>query len=179
MRVRSWMLSVGLVLWARLPAQVAHPTAIEQLRDLRQQAHAAITAGDQKKQLEIVLELQKLVHDSPASVETVAQAYAAAGDAGRALAALNRLADMGQADDDLLHGKDEGFSRLQDFPAYQEVLKRFAANETPIARAETAFDLSDADLLAEDIDYDPGTKLNPKMFWFGLSRSLPSNLLRT
>jgi hypothetical protein len=27
------------------------PTAIEQLRDLRQQAHAAIAAGDQKRRL--------------------------------------------------------------------------------------------------------------------------------
>ena len=158
MRVRSLLVSVALVLWARLPAQVAHPTAIEQLRDLRQQAHAAITAGDQKKRLEIVLELQKLVHDSPASVETVAQAYAAAGNADSALAALNRLANMGQSDDDLLHGKDKGFSRLMGLPAYQEVLKRFAANETPVSRAETAFVLSDANLLAEDMDYDPLTK---------------------
>ncbi len=134
------------------------PTAIEQLRDLRQQAHAAIVAGDQRRRLQIVLQLQKLVHDSPASVETVAQAYAAAGDHDRAIAALNQLADMGQADDDLVHGKGKGFSSLQTLPAYQAVLKRFAANETAISHAETAFVLTDANLLAEDIDYDPRTK---------------------
>jgi hypothetical protein len=134
------------------------PTAIEQLRDLRQQAHAAIAAGDQKRRLQIVLQLQKLVHDSPASVETVAQAYAAAGDHDHAIAALNQLADMGQADDDLVHGKGKGFSSLQNLPAYQAVLKRFAANQTAISHAETAFVLADANLLAEDIDYDPQTK---------------------
>lgn len=158
MRARSLVVGVALVLWARLPAQVAHPTAIEQLHDLRQQAYAAIAAGDQKKRLEIVLELQKLMHDSPASVETVAQAYAAAGDADQAIAALNRFANMGQADDEMLQGKDKAFAALHELPAYQELLKRFAANETPIARAETAFVLSDADLLAEDIDFDPRTK---------------------
>src|SRR5580704_5188059 len=82
-----------------LPAQ----TAIEQLQDLRKQAHAAIAAGDQKKRIEIVLQIQKLVHNSPASLETLAQAYAAGGDDDKAIAALDQLADMGQADDEMLH----------------------------------------------------------------------------
>jgi sugar lactone lactonase YvrE len=150
---------LALLLCARvLSAQIAHPTAIEQLTKLRQEAHAAIAAGDQKRRLELVLEIQKLVHNSPASLETVAQAYAAAGDEERAIAALDQLADMGQSDDDLLQGKDKGFARLQRRPAYQEVLKKFAENEKPVSHAETAFVLADANLLAEDIDYDPRTK---------------------
>jgi sugar lactone lactonase YvrE len=150
---------LALLLCARiLAAQIAHPTAIEQLTKLRQEAHAAIAAGDQKRRLELVLEIQKLVHNSPASIETVAQAYAAAGDDDRAIAALDQLADMGQTDDDLLQGKDKGFARLQGRPVYQEVLKKFAENEKPVSHAEMAFVLADANLLAEDLDYDPRTK---------------------
>jgi sugar lactone lactonase YvrE len=150
---------LALLLCARiLSAQIAHPTAIEQLTKLRQEAHAAIAAGDQKRRLELALEIQKLVHNSPASLETVAQAYAAAGDDERAIAALDQLADMAQSDDDLLQGKDKGFARLQKSPAYPEVLKKFAENEKPVSHAETAFVLADANLLAEDIDYDPRTK---------------------
>jgi sugar lactone lactonase YvrE len=137
-----------------LPAQ----TAIEQLQDLRKQAHAAIAAGDQKKRIEIVLQIQKLVHNSPASLETLAQAYAAAGDDDKAIAALDQLADMGQADDDMLQGKDKAFARLHPLPAYQAVLKKFAENEKPVSHSETALVLPDAKLLAEDIDYDPHSK---------------------
>jgi len=133
-------------------------TAIEQLQDLRKQAHAAIAAGDQKKRVELVLEIQKLVHNSPASLETLAQAYAAAGDNDKAIAALDQFADMGQSDDEMLQGKDKTFSQLHALPAYQVVLKKFAENEKSVSQAETAFVLSDANLLAEDIDYDPRTK---------------------
>jgi hypothetical protein len=137
-----------------LPAQ----TAIEQLQDLRKQAHAAIAAGDQKKRIEIVLQIQKLVHNSPASLETLAQAYAAVGDDDKAIAALDQLADMGQADDEMLQAKDKAFARLHPLPAYQAVLKKFAENEKPLSHAETAFVLPDAKLLAEDIDYDLHSK---------------------
>jgi len=133
-------------------------TAIEQLQDLRKQAHAAIAAGDQKRRLELVLEIQKLVHNSPASLETLAQAYAAAGDDDKAIAAFDQFADMGQADDDMLQGKDKVFARLHELPAYQAVLKKFAENKKPISHVETAFILPDANLLAEDIDYDPHSK---------------------
>ncbi|QNI32035.1 hypothetical protein H7849_24000 [Alloacidobacterium dinghuense] len=163
MRIRTKTASAGLLIallfCARVVAsQSAQPSAIEQLRDLRQQAHAAIVVGDQKKRLEIVLQIQRLMHNSPASVETLAQAYAAAGDDDKAIAALNEFADMGQSDDDLLHGKDKEFSRLTAQPAYQQVLKRFAANEMPLSRAETALVLPDSSLLAEDVDYDARTK---------------------
>jgi sugar lactone lactonase YvrE len=133
-------------------------TAKEQLQDLRKQAHTAIAAGDQKKRIELALEIQQLVHNSPASIETVAQAYAAAGDDERAIAALDQLADMGQADDDMLQGKDKAFAGLHELPAYQNVLKRFAENEKPVSHADTSLVLPDANLLAEDIDYDPRTK---------------------
>jgi sugar lactone lactonase YvrE len=157
---RSLTVSLALLLCVQIPLAQDRPpaTAIEQLQSLRQQAHAAIVAGDQKRRLELVLEIQKLVNNSPASVETVAQAYAVAGQVDEAIAALHELADMGQADDDLLHEKNKGFSSLQKLPAYQAVLKRFVDNEKPISHAETAFVLGDANLLAEDIDYDSHTK---------------------
>lgn len=133
-------------------------TVKEQLQDLRKQAHAAIAAGDQKRRLALVLEIQKLLHNTPTALMTVALAYAANDDDDKAIAALDQLADMGQADDDLLQGKDKAFARLHELPAYKAVLKKFAENEKPVSLAETAVVLPDANLLAEDIDYDPHAK---------------------
>lgn len=157
MSIRNCLMIAVLAPFLNAQVLIA-PTAIEQLNNLRQQAHAAIASGDQGKRLAIALQLQKLVHGSPAGAETVAQAYAAAGNDEGAIAALQQFAEMGQADDDLLSGKDKGFSRLHSLPVYQQVLKKFAENKLPVSRAETAFELSDAKLLTEDIDYDPRTK---------------------
>src|ERR1700741_3331830 len=128
-------------------------TAKDQLLNLRKQAREATVAGDQKRRLALMLEVQKLLHNSPTSLMAVAEAFAANGNDDRAIDMLDQLAEMGQADDNLLQGKDKAFARLQGLSAYKAVLKKFGENERPVSRAETAFVLPDANLLAEDIDY--------------------------
>ncbi len=133
-------------------------TALEQANHLEQKAQSAAKAGDQRARIDADLELFRLLNGSPAVTEALARAYAAAGDARQALVALNRIADLGQADDDLLRGSDHSFSTLQNMPEYKRVLARFRANEVAVSRSSVAFVLPDAELLPEDIDYDPSSQ---------------------
>ncbi len=133
-------------------------TAPEKANELERRVQSAAKAGDQRSRIEADLELFHLLNGSPAVIEALARAYVASGDAQQALAALNRLADLGQADDDLLGGSGHSFSSIQNMPEYKQVIARFRANEVPVSRSNVAFVVSDAGLLPEDIDYDRSSR---------------------
>ena len=133
-------------------------SAREELTELRRQARAANEKGDQQARVQAILKIEKLLNNSPNAIETLAQAYAAAGDSEHAIAALNQYADLGLADDDLLRGHPKPFDTLEKLPEYQSILSRFKENETAVSRGEMAFALPDPNILAEDIDYDPLSK---------------------
>ena len=156
-------------------------TAIEQANDLEQRAQSAAKAGDQKTRIGANLELLHLLNGSPAVVEALARAYAAAGEPDRALASLNRFADLGQTDEDLLAGRDRQFSMIENLPEYKTVLARLSKNKAPILLSKVAFTLPDAGLLPEDIDYDAGSRsflvtsvLGRKIFRVRLNGSIAS-----
>src|SRR5215469_10658754 len=153
--MRSWIPAAAILI-ATLSQSSA--TAQERFEQLRQQANAARKSGDLQGRLQAMLKVERLLNDAPHAVEAAAQAYADVGDTEHALAALNQFADLGQADDNLLAGKSEEFVALEKLPEYQRILKRFAANKTPISQAESVFSLSDPNILAEDIDYDSESK---------------------
>ena len=88
----------------------------------------------------------------------VAKAYAEVGDTDHAIAALEKFADKGQVDESLLSGENHSFSAIEKSPRYQSILQRFKENKSTVALGESVFTLSDPGLLAEDIDYDPGSK---------------------
>lgn len=134
------------------------PTASQEFTRLNQQAHAARQAGNTREYLSLALQMQDLLNDSPSALKAVAKAYVAAGDAPRALASLARFAELGEAGDELFSGDDQAFSILFRRPEYKSILQRFTRNKTPISRAGPAFELPDAGLLAEDIDFDPQSK---------------------
>jgi sugar lactone lactonase YvrE len=133
-------------------------TAVEEFTHLRQQAHAAQVASDNRAYLQAVLKIQRLLNGAPDAVELVAKAYAAAGDSGHALMSLREFAELGQTDDDLLAGKDQAFAALHNLPEYHSILQRLTANKKAVAASEVAFTLTDPGILAEDIDFDPQTK---------------------
>jgi hypothetical protein len=133
-------------------------SAIEEFTQLQEMAASAQKSGDHPARLRSILGMVKLLHGSPDAVEASAEAYAEVGDTEHALTALDRFADLGQADDNLLQGKNKNFASLEKLPQYQRVLERFRANEKAVSLAEKVFAIPDAGLLAEDIDYDPATK---------------------
>ena len=148
---------IAALLAVILSAQ-AGSSAVEELAQLRQQAHAARVAGDKRGYLDAALKVRILLNDAPDAVEATASAYAADGDNQHAIAALNEFAAMGQADDAMLAGTDKAFVALHDLPEYKSILEHFQQNKTPVARSERVFTLSDAGLVPEDIDFDPQLK---------------------
>lgn len=147
-----------LVIGARPGYTGAPRSAVEEFASLREEADAARRSGDKQARLQAVLKIKHLLNDAPDAVEAAAEAYAEAGEAEPALAALREFADLGQADDGLLRRENRKFAALQKLPQYQAILRRFTENKTVILRAERAFELSDPGLIAEDIDYDPESK---------------------
>jgi len=154
--VEKIQLIVALLLWSA-SAQSA-PTAVEELTQLRKQAHEARAAGDHRGYLEAAIKVRGLLHDSPGAIESTALGYAELNDGDHALAALEEFAAMGQVDDAMLAGKDKAFVALHDLPAYKSILEKFRANKAPVARSERAFAFADAGLIPEDIDFDPHSK---------------------
>jgi hypothetical protein len=150
-------LMTAIVLWIA-STQIASPTAVEELAQLRKQAHEARIAGDHRGYLDAAIKVRTLLNDAPDAIEATAIGYAALDDKEHTLAALNEFAVMGQADDTLLAEKDKAFVALHDLPEYKSILEHFRQNKTPIARSEPALMLRDAGLIPEDIDFDPPSK---------------------
>lgn len=134
------------------------PKAIEQLNDLLKQAQSTKKAGDMQAHLAVVLKLQDLLNHSPEAVESAAIAYAEAGDDKQALDSLQEFAAMGQADEKLIGGKREELSHFTNDPRYAAIVQQIKANNSTVERAELAFTVPDAGLIAEDIDYDPASR---------------------
>jgi len=146
----------GLLLW--IVSAQSSPGAVKELAQLRKQAHEARAAGDHRGYLEAAIKVRSLLNDSPGAIESTALGYAELNDKDHALAALKEFAEMGQADDSLVDGKDKIFVSLHDLPEYKSILEHFRQNKTAVARSEHALTLEDPGLIPEDIDFDPQSK---------------------
>jgi hypothetical protein len=149
-----------LLLLLAVSAQSPQPvpsSARDQLHDLQAKAVAAAKAGDQQTRIAADLGLQRLLNNEPSVLLALARAYSAAGDAQKALAAVNGFADLGLADDNLLNGSDQRYGALTALPAFKQVLDRFRRNQAPVSLGSPVLSLSDAGLLTEDLDYDTST----------------------
>jgi len=101
-------------------------------------------------------ELEQFVNGSPASLLEVARAEVQVGELAEAARNLRQFARMGQSTR-LLETSPE-FAPLRDLAGFSEIQTTMKANRTSIGLASTAFLLSDSQLLAEDLDYDPRAK---------------------
>ena len=148
------LMRVFFVLIAALPAAAQQPSsAIDQLQALRTKLQASHAANDWRSNLASAQEQQALLHDDPASLLEVARADVHLGDFAAALSELREFVRMGQASD--LPEKSADFAPLRSQPQFAGIQHDMAANRTPISLALTAFPLTDANLLSEDIDDDP------------------------
>ena len=150
-------IAAAAVLAVLLAILQAQPTAREQLDNLESRVRSAIKSGDHQARIAADQELLRFLKGSPDAVAALARAYAAAGDTANTLATLNHLADLGQADDNLLSGHDQNYASLQSSPGYQQLLERFRLNEDPVSLGASVITLPDPGLLTEDIDFDPST----------------------
>lgn len=158
-RYGLWVICfVSICVTGAVGSAAQQTNAADELEHLRQEAQVAHASNNKQANLEAILKIQKLLNDMPRAVEDAARAYAETGDADHALAALAEFANLGQVDEKLIEGKNPTFASIEKLPAYQPILKRMAENRTSVSRAEPAFTIPDAQLVAEDIDYDPQSK---------------------
>ena len=131
-------------------------SAIERFQKLRDKIHQARGSKDWRANVESAHELEQFLNESPKSLIESARAQVHANDLNGALGKAQQFARMGQYTD-LIETSPE-FAPLRDAPGYSQIAKQIQENRTPVSLATTVFQLSDAALLAEDLDYDPASK---------------------
>ena len=134
----------------------AADSAIQQFQALRDKIKQTRSSKNWPANVESALELEQFLNESPQSLLESARAQIHANDLNGALAKLQQFVRMGQYAD-LLETSQE-FAPLRDAPGYSQIAKQMQENRTPVSLASTAFQLRDAALLAEDLDYDPASK---------------------
>ena len=143
-----------LLLLTTLSAAQAR-NAGEQLKTIRSKMRAARTAGDWRAVLTADQEHKAFLNESPNSLLEVSRAQVHLGDLDAALKEIEHFAQMGQSADLLAASTD--FAPMVKSAGFTKIQTLFNENQKPLSLASTAFQLSDANLLSEDIDYDPGT----------------------
>jgi len=155
LRIPKGTLPVLLIL-----ATASHGTqagsAIARFHGLREKVRQARNSKNWPSNVESAQELEQFLNESPESVLEVARAEVHADDLDAAVRKVQQFVRMGQSAD--LLERSEEFAPLRSTPSYPEIQKGMKQNRSPISLASTFFQLSDAALLAEDVDYDPNTK---------------------
>ena len=157
MRVRRPLLVCALFSLAiaiALSAQTT-PSALERYKELRAQLQKDHKQNDWKTDLEHAKELRLLLNASPRSLLEVARAELKSGHEDEAWTEVERFLSMGQAND-ILTAAD--FAGLQPSTSHPDITAAMKKNLSAVGLSETAFVLSDAGLVAEDIDYDAAAK---------------------
>jgi sugar lactone lactonase YvrE len=98
-------------------------------------------------------ELKEFVNESPDSLLELTRAEIRVGELAEAMRNVQEFTRMGQSTD-LLETSTE-FAPLRRRSGFAEIQRTMKANRTSIGHALIAFQLSDSNLLAEDVDYDP------------------------
>ena len=150
--------SLALLLSIFIAAASPRPpdNAIEKIGKIQKELRDARAAKNWRASAASANELKQLLNGSPDSLLELARADVHTGDIKNAFHALEQFGQMGQSTD--LIERSAEFSPLRHQARYTEILKKMAVNRRPVSLGANVFTLADASLLAEDIDYDPGTK---------------------
>ena len=122
---------------------------------LMREAAAAAQAGDQATALAKLEEAAQLRPDYPRLQVLLARTYVELDRPADALAALQRLADMG------LHlnvAADPAFAALKDVPEFKSVSSRLLQGLTTAASGDAAVTLTGVDGIIESCLYDPASQ---------------------
>ncbi|NDJ13504.1 MAG: hypothetical protein EBY17_20295 [Acidobacteriia bacterium] len=123
--------------------------------ELRRIANAAVRAGNFSQLRTALLELQPLMPGNARNAYLMAVAEARLGKPAAALPKLQQWADMGIVLD---LAADPNFASLRVLPPFAEILRQVENNQKPISRSSQAFVIAEADLIPEDLAWDPQTK---------------------
>ena len=123
--------------------------------ELNRAAREAINAGDYPKLRTTLAELAPLMPGNVRVAYNTAAAAAHLGDIPAAFAGLSALCEMGVVFD---LASDADFDSLHGTPRYEAALACMKSNVQPVTHAHLLRTLEEADLLPEDIAYDPISK---------------------
>jgi hypothetical protein len=158
---KPWLLVAAplLAALAALAAPAITPPETERDAIVRvdRSAHDARVRKDYAAYKQLVLELDRLMPGNPEVLVRMALADAGLGHPETALADLVRFAAMGQADPGF--AKQDGLASVRQLSAYPGLERQLEANAQPISHAALERTLGQADLISEDLAYDPRTKI--------------------
>jgi hypothetical protein len=144
-RLPSLVVACLLLLTSQLSAEASGLSAKQELAELRDALRQARDKSDWETYRSLAGEISKLLNGSTNGLREVARADLKLGRTAEAQRDVQRILDMGQAIDALA---------VAPFDALPDIAKATAANRAPVSRASLAWEIEDAGLLPEDIDYD-------------------------
>jgi hypothetical protein len=130
--------------------------ARQRLDGLREQVRAAHSSSDAAAYLAKSREMMEFLNASPTSILQVMSAQAFSRNDDGALASFERFIAGGQSSP----GSFEGpvFAELRKSDRFKAAEARMRKNEEPVATSTAVFEVPDAGLIPEDVDYDPPTR---------------------
>jgi len=154
----SWPIykSALTILLVTASTAIQKGSAVRQFQTLQESIRTSRASKDWRSNVASARELKEFMNESPDSLLEVARAEIHAGELEDAAHNVQQFARMGQSTDLLETSKE--FAPLRDQTGFAEIQRTMKANRISIAIASTAFPLSDAKLLAEDLDYDSHAK---------------------
>jgi len=158
-RIRESM-GLGLVVVGVLvcasAADQPKSAARSRLDALRDEVRAAHTSGDAAAYLSKSRELMQFLNATPSSVLQVMSAQAFGHDDEGALTSLERFIAAGQSSPGSL--ESPVFADLRKSERFKALETRMRANEEPVAKGSSVFEMPEAGLVPEDVDYDQVTR---------------------
>lgn len=121
-------------------------------REHRLEAEAAYARKDYTSAKAALTDALRLRPDSPRYLQMLAAVSALAGDTAGAIAALNRIADLGVA---VTTERDRDFAALEGRPELRKVQQRFADNRSPHGQVHAWAELPGRSGIIEGIAYRP------------------------
>ncbi len=124
-------------------------------RYYEKQGAAAYQSKDYPNFLENLNKADELNPNHPRITYNLAIAYMLNGKTDEAILSLDKLAEM-----KLFYQIENAkhFESLKNDPAFQNIVKKMAANSQPIGKSKTAFVVPEKGLVAESIAFDPATQ---------------------
>ncbi len=118
-------------------------------------AAASQTEGDPARYRHHLERVHAELPGQPQVIWALARAEVMLKNPDSALAWLHRYADLGLGRDPT---SDSVLAPLAARPEYADIAAKLERNRVPVDQAETAFTLHDAELVPEDVTYDPGRR---------------------
>jgi hypothetical protein len=155
--VAVFMMVIPGFVVAGIPGIKSKSTAIERLATIRQSLQQTHGAKDAAAYLRHAATLRDFLNGSPNSILQLMLAQLFAGEGDEAVQSFGQYVRMGQANEELL--RSQQFDALRTQPQYATLYAGMVANGESKSAATKVFELKDAGVLPEDIDYDATTKL--------------------